>query len=211
MALLKDIYGILYFSFSIRLLHQVKAKLVHIVSELSEAQFQWLFKFVYTFFGVLAIDFLFSLAEFVGNYQADWEGFIVVLLLVIALIYLAYHGTKQVNHFIPDFLLEIKTKKIASQDFAELAAQLKQLMEQEQLYLTPNLSLRDLAVRMGTTDKILSTMINNHLEITFYDLVNAYRVKEAKVRLLSVDPNTMLSLGLPYPFREILAQIRSHS
>ena len=68
-TLLKDIYGILYFVFSIRLLRQIEGKLVHIVSELSETQFQWLFKFVYTFFGVLVIDFLFTLAEFVGNYQ----------------------------------------------------------------------------------------------------------------------------------------------
>ena len=30
-------------------------------------------------------------------------------------------------------------------------------------------------------------MINNHLNVSFYDLVNAYRINEAKARLMSDD------------------------
>ncbi len=187
LTLSKDIYGVIYFILSIQLLHQVKGKLVHVLSELSEVQFRWLFKFVYTFFGVIIIDFLFSLAEFVGNYNVDWDGYIVVLLLITSLVYLAYYGIQQMSHFIPEFLLKSKTKKPAPHDFAALALQLKQLMEEDKLYLTPNLSLRDLAEKMGTSDKTLSTMINHHLQVTFYDLVNAYRIEEAKARLLTSD------------------------
>ncbi|MEO0337985.1 MAG: helix-turn-helix domain-containing protein [Bacteroidota bacterium] len=196
LTLCKDIYGIVYFVFSIRLLRQVEGKLVHIVSELSEVQFTWLFKFVYTFFGVIAIDFLFSLAEFVGNYHVDWDGYIVVLLLVVSLVYLAYYGIQQVSQFIPEFLFEVKKKKVITQDFAALAKRLEQLMKEDKLYRTPNLSLRDLAEKMGTTDKNLSMMLNNHLKVTFYDLVNAYRIEEAKARLLSNDLEKYTVIGI---------------
>lgn len=188
LTLYKDMYGLLYFAFSIRLLRQVEGKLVHIFSEISEVQFKWLFKFVYTFFGVIALDFLFSLAEFVGSYNVEWDGYIVVLVLIISIFYLAYYGVQQVSHFIPAFLFESPQKrKMESQEFTALAIQLKQLMEEDKPYLTPNLSLRELAEKMGTSDKTLSMMINNHLKVSFYDLVNSYRVEEAKARLISDD------------------------
>ena len=186
MTLYKDIYGIIYFVFSLRLLRQVEGKLVHIFSEISEEQFTWLFKFVITFFGVITIDFLFTLVEFLWGYYANWDGYIVVLALIISMFYLAYYGIQQVSHFIPEFLFEPQKKK-ASQEFAALATQLEQLMEKEKPYLTPNLSLRDLAQQMGTSDKNLSMVINNQLKVTFYDLINAYRVREAKSRLLTSD------------------------
>lgn len=187
MTFYKDMYGIVYFVFSIRLLRQVEGKLVHIYSELSEVQFTWLFKFVFTFFGVIILDFLFTLTEFVWGYDAEWDGYIVVLMLILSMFYLAYYGIQQMSHFIPAFLYEPQQKKIASQDFTALAIQLKQLMEEDKAYLIPNLSLRDLAEKMGTSDKNLSMMINKHLKVSFYDLVNAYRIKEAKARLLSDD------------------------
>ncbi len=186
MTLYKDIYGIIYFAFSLRLLRQVKGKLVHVFSELSEEQFTWLFKFVLTFFGVITIDFLFTLTEFLWGYDVNWDGYIVVLVLITSMFYLAYYGIQQVSHFIPEFLFEPQKKK-ASQNFAVLATQLKQLMADEKPYLTPNLSLRDLAEKMGISDKNLSMIINNELKVTFYDLVNAYRVEAAKTKLLSSD------------------------
>ncbi|MEM6802277.1 MAG: helix-turn-helix domain-containing protein [Bacteroidota bacterium] len=187
MTLYKDIYGILYFILSIRLLGQVKGKLVHIFSELSELEFAWLFKFVYTFFGVIILDFLFTLSEFLWSYDANWDGYVVVVMLILSMFYLAYYGIHQVSHFIPEFLFEPQKKKIASQDFATLALQLKQLMEEEKPYLNPKLSLRELAEKMRISDKHLSMMLNNELELSFYDLVNAYRVKEAKQKLMSMD------------------------
>ncbi|RQH23266.1 AraC family transcriptional regulator [Okeania hirsuta] len=196
LTLYKDIYGVVYFIFSVRLLSQVKGKLVHIFSELSEVQFRWLFKFVYTFFGVITLDFLFTLIEFLWNYYADWDGYVVVLALIISMFYLAYYGIQQVSHFIPEFLFEPEKEKIVSQDFAALGIQLKQLMEEEKPYLNPRLSLRDLAEKMGISDKNLSMMINNHLELTFYDLVNAYRVEEAKTRLMSADLDKYTVTGI---------------
>ena len=196
LTLFKDIYGVIYFILSIQLLRRVEGKLVHVFSELSEVQFRWLFKFVYTFFGVITLDLVFSLAELVGNYQVDWDGYIVVVLLITSLIYLAYYGIQQVSHFIPEFLLKPKPKKAVLQDFTALANQLRQLMKEDKVYRTPNLSLRDLAEKMDTSDKTLSMMINNHFQVTFYDLVNTYRIEEAKARLLAGDLEKYTVIGL---------------
>ncbi|MEM6377480.1 MAG: AraC family transcriptional regulator, partial [Bacteroidota bacterium] len=195
MTVYKDIYGIIYFVFSIRLLLQVERKIVHVLSELSEAQYAWLFKFVFTFFGVIIVDFLFTLVEFLWGYDANWDGYIVVLILIVSMFYLAYYGIQQVSHFIPEFLFESQ-KKTTTQDFKALALQLEELMEKDKPYLIPNLSLRDLSDKIGTTDKHLSMLLNNHLNVSFYDLVNTYRVKEAKARLLSSDLEKYTSTGI---------------
>ena len=76
-------------------------------------------KFVYTFFGVIVIDFLFTLSEFVFGYSISWDGYIVVILLVVSMFYLAYYGIKQITLFIPEFLLNQDASELKSQIFDE--------------------------------------------------------------------------------------------
>ena len=60
------------------------------------------------------------------------------------------------------------------------------LMETDKLYLRPELTLQDLADKLEVPYYQVSVSINEGLHKTFYDLVNGYRVEEAK-RLL-MDP-----------------------
>jgi AraC-like DNA-binding protein len=59
-------------------------------------------------------------------------------------------------------------------------------MEQERMYLQTELTLQDIADHLGVPLYQASEVINEGLKKTFYNLVNGYRVEEAK-RLL-VDP-----------------------
>ena len=67
---------------------------------------------------------------------------------------------------------------------ALIATRLPQYMEQEQLYLNPKLSLREVATAIGSNMTYLSLYLNRSLNIPFYDYVNRYRVEEA-CRILS--------------------------
>ena len=67
---------------------------------------------------------------------------------------------------------------------ALIATRLPQCMEQEQLYLNPRLSLREVATAIGSNMTYLSLYLNRSLNIPFYDYVNRYRVEEA-CRILS--------------------------
>ena len=61
--------------------------------------------------------------------------------------------------------------------------ELKEYFEKEQPYLNGKLSLPDVATKINITPNHLSQVINEQLEMTFYDFVNRYRVEEIKSRL----------------------------
>ncbi|KAA3436610.1 helix-turn-helix domain-containing protein [Rufibacter hautae] len=64
--------------------------------------------------------------------------------------------------------------------------QLLSFMETEKPYLSPTLTIQELADKLGVSKHHLSQIINNRLGKNFYDFINQYRVAEAQ--LLLVDP-----------------------
>ncbi|MGN1211807.1 MAG: helix-turn-helix domain-containing protein [Candidatus Cryptobacteroides sp.] len=56
---------------------------------------------------------------------------------------------------------------------------LKECMETGKLYLNPGLSLKNVAMEIGSNTKYLSLYLNHSLGITFYDYINSFRVQEA--------------------------------
>lgn len=75
----------------------------------------------------------------------------------------------------------------AMDDMSEkLLQKLQKSMEQDKLYLKPELSIQDLARELGTNKTTLSHVINVYLHQNFSSLLNSYRIKES-IDLLS-DP-----------------------
>jgi AraC-like DNA-binding protein len=76
------------------------------------------------------------------------------------------------------------------------------LMEKDKLYQEPELTLQALSDKLGIQSYQASQAINDGLQKNFYDLVNGYRVEEAKRLLL--DPRnsnyTILSVGFEAGF-----------
>jgi ligand-binding sensor domain-containing protein/AraC-like DNA-binding protein len=61
--------------------------------------------------------------------------------------------------------------------------ELRRLIEQEQLYLNPNLTLQELARPLRIHPNHLSRIINENFHINFNDFINQYRIEEAQQRL----------------------------
>ena len=68
----------------------------------------------------------------------------------------------------------------------DLAQKLSRIMEQDRLYLKPDLRLDDLAQAMGLTRNNTSQLINEQFNRSFFDFINEYRVREAQ-RLLQTN------------------------
>ncbi len=60
---------------------------------------------------------------------------------------------------------------------------LKLLMEDEQVFLNADLSLKALAKKLNIHYNHLSQIINEHFGLNFNDFINSYRIEAAKVRL----------------------------
>ena len=84
----------------------------------------------------------------------------------------------------------------------EITTRIITLMEVDKLYQEPELTLQQLASRLELSVHQLSQAINDGLKKNFYELVNGYRVAEAK-RLLQDDKTvnyTILSIGFEAGF-----------
>lgn len=53
------------------------------------------------------------------------------------------------------------------------------VMTERKLYLSPKITVMDLAAAIGTNKTYLSLFLNNNLHMAFYDFVNKYRIDEA--------------------------------
>ncbi|MFN8653270.1 MAG: helix-turn-helix domain-containing protein [Gemmatimonadales bacterium] len=83
-----------------------------------------------------------------------------------------------------------------------LKQSLTTVMTQEQPWLDSELTLADLATRLGTTPHKLSEVLNTAVGETFYDFVNGYRVREVQRRLAAGEGKrlTILALALEAGF-----------
>ncbi|GAA4271552.1 hypothetical protein GCM10022258_08460 [Aquimarina gracilis] len=117
-----------------------------------------------------------------------------MLFTSVSIFYGAYYGIKQSKVLVPYFLLEnntiINSNKgvITKQQESEFSLQeelLIRYMEKEKPYLDEELTLSKLANGIGITDKKLSALLNQHIETSFYNFVNSYRIKEFKELITS--------------------------
>lgn len=76
------------------------------------------------------------------------------------------------------------------------------LMETEQPWREPDLTLPDLAIRLESSTHKVSELLNARLGQTFYDFVNGYRIAEVQRRIASGEnrTRTMLTLALDAGF-----------
>jgi len=137
----------------------------------------------------------------------------------VLLIFIGFFGIRQVGIFtdqnvkiesIDELIIEepivietrIEKKKYAKSSLNEDTAKdihrkLQHLMITERLFTEPELTLTDLATRLGIHPNYLSQVINDLEGVNFYDYINTLRIQEFKI-LVSLPKNkkyTFLSLA----------------
>lgn len=75
----------------------------------------------------------------------------------------------------------------------ELKENLIQLFDKEKVYRESNISLDNLSVKLNTTRHNTSQVINEHFNMSFHELVNTYRIQEAK-EILNSDKQRNLNI-----------------
>ena len=91
---------------------------------------------------------------------------------------------------------------LSDRDAQRLKAALTGVMDDEGLWRDSDLTLADLAGRLGTTPHKLSEVLNSQLGQTFYDFVNGYRVREVQRRIAAGEARkvSMLTLAMDAGF-----------
>ncbi len=86
---------------------------------------------------------------------------------------------------------------ISEADCIQLAETLAAQMREQKLYKNPDLKIADLAEAVGTTPYMMSFLLSQYLNVSYYDYVNEFRVEEFKDLVTHVDLNlyTLSALG----------------
>lgn len=78
-----------------------------------------------------------------------------------------------------------QNRKMNEEDARAILGALNELMRDQQLYLNPNLTLAQLAKKVGNLQTIVSQVINDNLGKSFNLYINEFRIQHAKQLLVS--------------------------
>lgn len=206
-GLVQDIYSVSYMYLSLRLFYHIRRTLKHEYSFMNEKDFKWIKNFLWSFLLVVLVDLVLVICKIVFGYIANWDGFITIVFLIIAMVYLGYYGLTQSTIFLPDFLITEKKSKTnitvkTHKELEDLKIKLESLMMEDKPYLIPELTLRQLSEKMGISERKLSMLLNEEINISFYDFINKYRINEAKDKLVSTvfDKYSITGIGFTCGF-----------
>lgn len=123
-----------------------------------------------------------------ANNIAPKQAELIITIFRLSFIYLVLTSLFRV--FYPDMGNQVVQMIVAKKPYDPTAEQpyvdkIKLLLENEHVYRGMNLNRERLAVLAGISEYHLSRVINNYFGKTFHELINGYRVEEAKRRLQS--------------------------
>lgn len=83
---------------------------------------------------------------------------------------------------VEESLSQVYNESISKEDLLQNKIYLKiiELLESEKIYTNPYLSIGDLADKVGSNEKYVSNAISTYAKINYSNLINSYRINEAK-------------------------------
>ena len=186
--LIRVFYAIACFS----LISRYSSRLQDTNSNMEKVHLSWLRALVIGFLLVMVSEAILVAAKIINIYtnfsfslfvNIGLTGYYITFALVNLLVFTAvrYFGAfEQVN--------EIKiTKKVRDERFfqPELALSVDDAIRGGQIYMDPDITLDKLAESLKILPRDLSSLINRHFGVNFYEFINRYRIEEAKRMLTS--------------------------
>lgn len=191
--ILTDVSGVTYVIWSLVLLRRHQKNIKDNFSDIEKINLRWLRALIIGMAGIW-LTVLVTTACGVGSFadavaNADY----IYVAVTIFIFLIGYFGFRQGAIFSDNPAEPLlapnneKPKYIKSSLTAEMGQeylqQLEDLMTGKKPYLESKITLKQVADMLEIHPNHLSQIINEHLNQSFYDLINSYRVEEVKARL----------------------------
>ncbi len=154
-------------------------------SSLSKMRMDWLL-FMLIFIAVIfAVSVTYTFLPATGLREVSTATFVVPFFVILIFTNsVVWKSMKQPGIFVGlDY--DVERRKYAGSNLTEnekaaLKAKVVHLLEVENIFLRPDLTIDELAEKLETVPKKASQVINESFGQTFFDLINTYRIEEAK-------------------------------
>lgn len=181
-------------------------------SDTEKIKFDWLRNFLYVFTFVFVLGSIFKFTDSFVYHLSYIKYFYFELILAFVIYYVAIAGYLRSQPIELNFT-EIESEKIeaateekrlllSGNELENLKMKLRVLMETEKPFLDSQLTLANLARRLGVNTTVLSYVINSGFEKNFNDFVNEFRIAEVKNKLRSgaAEKENLLGIALDSGF-----------
>jgi AraC-like DNA-binding protein len=200
------IWNVSLLIFSIRHFRKYRAWLNENFSDTEKIKFDWLRNFLYIFTFVLILGGIFDFTNSFIFYLSYIQIFYFELILAVVTYYLAVAGylrskTIELN-FTHKEAVEIDKRKalLPDKELEKLKLRLIELMEEDRIYLEPNVTLTDLSRQLGVNSTVLSYAINSGFGKNFNDFINEFRINDVKEKLKNAEDSTLLGVAFDCGF-----------
>lgn len=152
---------------------------------------------------------------FIQNYESWWGDTFYYLITISIWSFIYFYTLQHAVIEVPDILYRFRKKENESIEIEEngcpypFAESLKEVMEEDRLYLNPKLHITDVASAISTNRTYLSDYLNKHLDTTFYDYVNTFRVEMACELLVTKKKQTLEQIAEECGFNSLSTFNRS--
>lgn len=216
-----------YLMLAIRYYNQYKRYTAIATSFAEQASLKWLRNFLYAFALLSLLSIIRSILsnfEFFERmrYFGPWYYYVGFALVVYYIAINAFHATHlplHKLHFYPELLSGFEESKIIPREMSSkntennlvpvpdakmilLAKELIALMEKESLFERSDLTLNEVAKKLGTNQVLLSRAVNQQFEMNFNDYINQYRVNSVikRISLPEFKNQTLLAIAFDAGF-----------
>jgi AraC-like DNA-binding protein/NADH:ubiquinone oxidoreductase subunit 3 (subunit A) len=173
---------------------------------------QWLLGLSITFYAGYVIMFIFGGIDIMVGFMPfdPYEiSFISLTILTFLFGVFGFHQPSIFEEVVryedhdPSKEEESETKKyqrsgLRKEDVADFVNKIRKFMVIEKPYLNRELTIYNLSDQLKISRHILSEVINEHMGMNFYNLVNEYRVNEVKERMKSDAMKHLTILAIAY-------------
>ena len=216
---------LVYFVLSIRYYNVYKKLMFQVVSYADTILFKWIKTYLIAFLIMLLLPIFFDIIGIfypeMKSYQGSWWFF---LFFSIIMYYIAITGySNPVNTTIPFkmsffnknpmlLLNENPTNETAnsidiqhetfeesnSPEIEYWKSKIETLIQEDKWYQNSELTLLDLAKKLGTNVSVISKTINQGFQMNFNDCINSYRIEAVKNSLVGGEHKNSTLLGIAF-------------
>lgn len=167
----------------------------------NEQHLQWMRQFIRLFLAFQVIWLIYLVPYVIPQYtdqllnMVDW--YPVYIPLVILIYCLGIKGYMMVpQEELPAKKSSNNPAPLPADMISEAVPLLKKAMEQDKLYLDPNLNLTMLSQHTGLAQKTISAVLNQHLDKSFNEFVNGYRIETFKQKISEPQQDHLTIFGV---------------
>lgn len=201
MTALFSVQAVYYIFKALAALKNYEQKYMGQVSNTIIQRIDWLKLLLRMFIIFLISDLAISnLLAFWGQYSAIYvfAAYFLIAIFVYVIAYTMVLTPEKLFTQLDALTTKYRTSMLSQADLVQIKKQLLDFMLAQKPFLDESLRLTDLAKNLNLPMHHLSQVLNQELNLNFYDFINRYRVQEAQARLIDPKYSDLTFLAIAF-------------